>query len=111
MLSRRLLLAFTIAFCANNIVLQIFIVVHASLLMACYVLIVGPMNEDIEDLLSTHNETLVLFFSSYVFLFSEFTTDPLALYTFGTCYLVLFGAALFINISVALYLGGKMAKL
>lgn len=103
-------LAFTIAFLTINIVLQIFCVIHVALLMAIYVLLVGPMVEDIEDLLSTHNEVLVLFFSSYVFLFSDYTTDPEAHFAFGYVYLVLFGSALLVNIAISCYLTFLMIK-
>jgi len=88
----------------------VLIVVHAALAMAIYVIIVGPMNEDIEDLLSTHNEGLVLFFSSFVFLFSDFCTDPEAKVTFGLVYLILFGIALLNNIAVSGFLMFKMTK-
>lgn len=97
-LGRRLVFALTIAFMANYPLLQILTTSYASLLMAGYVMTVRPHAGKVEHFINSYNEFFILFLSSYVFLFTDYTTDSMSLVMFGKIFLYFIAAALVANV-------------
>jgi len=109
-LGRRLFFAATVAFLQSSVVLQVWLTVHASLLYMCWFVHVMPMIDWQNNAVQLINEYFFLFFSYYVYLFTDFVPDPETRYFFGTVYLWLLAANTGLNLVLIAIMVYQMVK-
>jgi len=86
-LYRRLLFAFTLAFCKVSIVLQVYIIIFSSLGLLCYVVHWQPMEADQYDFLAIFNEAVLLICAYMLLVYTEYVPSPEMRYEFGNYFL------------------------
>lgn len=102
--ARRFFFAATIVFLGVFLIGQVFVNIMSSLAMTCWFVAVRPMEDTPTNLLYAFNEFMLLIYSYYVLLFSEYVTEPEDRYLFGWVYLGLLIFILAMNLVLVGYI-------
>jgi hypothetical protein len=79
------------------VVLQVAVIIYSSVAMLSFTVHVRPTTTGNLEMLEIFNEGLVLLCAYYIFLFTDYITDPVMRYQFGWGYIGLLGFGLIFN--------------
>jgi len=92
------------------LVIQIYVIVYTNLFVACWHVYSWPMTDRLNNFIYFFNEGVLLLFSYYIFLFSDYSLTAERKYSFGYLYLGVLALSFFVNfftIGVMYYLSVK----
>ena len=101
-LLRRLAFAMTIAW-MSQLVLQIEILTHSSLILTAYTIAVMPMISPSHNVSNCMNECFILFASYFILAFSSYNYDFASRVKFGWSYLGIIGLVIAISVFIAIF--------
>jgi len=101
-LIRRLLFAL-FAVMAENVLVQLFVTIYASLVLILFYAVVWPMSDTINNVLQLGNEVFFFTCVHFMLIFTDYTTDPVKRQTIGYAYLSFVAFNILINIVLIAY--------
>jgi len=106
-LVRRIVFAL-VAVIAENVLVQLFVTMYASLALIAYYAMVWPMNDTVNNVLQLGNEIFFFACTHMMLTFTDYTTDPVKRHYVGRVYLVILGVNIIVNLVLIAYTVTKL---
>jgi len=101
-LIRRLLFAFCVVM-IENVLVQLFVTMYASLVLILFYAVVWPMNDTVNNVLQLGNEIFFIVCVHFMLVFTDYSTDPVKRNTIGYAYLFFLAVNIIVNVALIAY--------